>query len=123
MAEGFQIARKSALRVHDCSRAGCPNKADRIPVLVVQAHPMSINKGYAVRSVLWLPVCAKHHGALTIREFLSGEAIAGIQASVTADFHAHNSQPDFGNAVVNFIFKNDPEFVAWDLQQQQAVPN
>lgn len=111
---------------HECSKPGCRVKADCTPVLVVPAHPLSPNQKYeGVRSVLWMPMCRKHFNATTVREFLSGEAIAGVQASIEKDFRANRAIAHWDRAVVQFIGRHSKEFKHYEqiyLQLEAGRP-
>lgn len=96
---------------HACSRPGCKQRADCIPVLVVPAHPLSGNPKYeGVRNVLWLPLCRPHFNATNVREFLTGEVIAGMQGSIEAEFRANQAVGDWNKAAIQMLGKNSKEF-------------
>lgn len=102
-------------RQHDCSRPGCKVKADCTPVLVVPSHPMSKNSQYeGVRSILWLPLCNPHFSAATVREFMNGEVIAGVKASIENDFRENAAIPNWNKAVIQKLGKNSKEFQGYE---------
>lgn len=99
---------------HDCSRPGCKFKATCTPVLVVPAHALSKSKYTGCRSVLWFPLCDHHFNATTVAEFLSGEVIAGMRASIEHDFRENGAIADWNKAAVQRLGKNSKEFQGYE---------
>lgn len=107
-----------ASKIHNCTRPGCNNRATCIPVLTVPQHALAKIE-HQVRSVLWLPLCDRHFNAVTLAEFLSGEAYKGVEESVTADFRSYGSFPDFKKATVTKETVQSSAFAEFEQIQKQ----
>lgn len=82
---------------------------------------MSVTIFEGVRSVLWFPLCDRHFGAATIREIMNGDAVKGIEQSISRDFRANGAIADFASAKIEPLKSWSEEFKHYEQTQHDLI--